>query len=116
MITNETTINIGDFKVKFQTINNDTHVVTIENNELEFGASGMYSKNWNDALASAFENVAEIMFVKDAYDLLDKIKESEWIDNAFVQHLHSPWRELTEAEIDSIEAVWESTWIDGPQW
>lgn len=117
MKTRETTIPVGDgYKVMFSVFDDSSWIVTIQNDELEFGASGdQCTGNWNNGLASAFESIAEMMPESDAFALLDRLKASKDIDSGFIRYLNPPWRELSEKEMDALEALWESTWIDGPQ-
>ena len=92
MVTKETTITSGIYKVRFRVFDEETWLVTIDNVEDELGATGCECRNnWNRGLASAFVNYAEMVNDDEAQDLMYELIMNENIDNKFTKYLPQPY-------------------------
>jgi hypothetical protein len=92
MITRETIISFEHYKVHFRVFNDEQWLVTIDNMEDEFGATGNEChNNWNKGLASAFVEYAKMTNDEEAQNLMYQLVMNENIENEFVKHLPSPY-------------------------
>ena len=88
MITRETRISTNGFDIKFAVYDNGEWLVSINNNELEIGATGMpCNGNWNKGLASAVDNIADMLTENELGDLFNGLKKNENIDNVFMDYI-----------------------------
>lgn len=88
MITRETVICAGDFKVRFTVYDDIEWIVSISNDKLEVGASSDYCySNWNKGLAEAIDNIAPMLSGEDVGKLLYELGANDFVDMGFKKYL-----------------------------
>lgn len=92
MITRETVVRFGNYKVSFKVFDGEAWIVTIGNISDKICATGCECKNnWNKGLASAFVNYTEMVDDDEAQNLMYELIMNKNIDNGFTKHLPLPY-------------------------
>ena len=96
MITYETCIYAGNWRISFSVHDDEEWLVSISNDELEVGATSMPCQPvWNAGLANVVERISDIISADEYHDLCLALYNNKNIDNDFLIHMNSkniPWR------------------------
>ena len=123
MITHETVVWAGDYEIKMTVYDDTEWLVSINNSVLEVGTtSGPCRTNWNKGLAECILSITELL-----NDGEENLKFIQALQNCGFIRFNDVLKEMAklvdpdpfeidEKTLDAMEAEWENSWIDGPQW